>query len=127
MIALWQKLADASGFGDGFAWFLLLFFAAVVGLWFALPVHRQRLKATLVLFVLYLLGLILLTQFFPASAASQANAETQATDKWLSILSFYSLSAAVVTLADLILSDIALAAIHLRPPAILSDLILAIA
>src|ERR1700690_3918827 len=120
-MSLWQNVETTSGFGAGLPWLMALFCVVSASLAYFLPMHRMRVRAALILFALSFIGL-LITARLPYDPANETLGH-----QWGSIVSIFLISAAVVTLADLVIFDVCLLPIGLRPPAILSDLILAVA
>jgi small-conductance mechanosensitive channel/CRP-like cAMP-binding protein len=120
-MSLWQNVETTSGFGAGLVWLMALFFVISTLLAAFLPMHRTRIRAALILFLLSFIGL-LITATLPNEPGNEPAAH-----QWWSIASVFLISAAVVTLADLLIFDVCLSPIGLRPPAILSDLMLAVA
>jgi small-conductance mechanosensitive channel/CRP-like cAMP-binding protein len=122
-MSLWSNLETQSGLGSGLVWMIVGFCVVSVALYFALPVHRTRVRAGAILFFLFIFGLMV----FPLVPAGTIAGQQSVSQKWVEILSSFALGAAMVTMADLIIIDIILSAVRMRPPHILSDIVLAIA
>ncbi len=121
-MTLWQQLQNASRMGGAFLWVVPLFFAVAFLLFTLLPRERQRIRATMLLFVASLVGLLI------ASLTAIRGANLQgALYRWLSWASLLLQGIAFVSLASVFVFDILLAAVRLRPPRIMRDLILALA
>jgi small-conductance mechanosensitive channel len=115
----WQSIETTSGLGGGMLYLLLLFCAASLALEFILPSDRRRVRAAMTLFVVAIVGL-LIAPIVPGAPGGVIYL-------WTRIASLFCMSAAVVTVFGVIVFDIALSSLRLKPPAILCDLILAFA
>jgi small-conductance mechanosensitive channel/CRP-like cAMP-binding protein len=122
-MALWHRLEIASELGDGLGWLILIFCIAALLLARVLPLDRTRLRAAVSLFVLAMAGLTVASILpgGPHEIITQGNL----TYRWICIGSIFSLIAAIVTVAGVIIFDIVLKPLGLRPPPILCDLLLA--
>ncbi|HEY5445256.1 MAG TPA: mechanosensitive ion channel domain-containing protein, partial [Pyrinomonadaceae bacterium] len=120
-MSFWQHLQQASQLNGAFVWVTLLFLAVSFVLFALLPRERLRIRTALLLFVLSFLGLVV-----AAITARRGNLDTSfyCWTVWAALL-LQGIS--FVGVASSFIFDILLAAIRLRPPRILRDLILAFA
>jgi small-conductance mechanosensitive channel len=99
---------------------MLIFCAAAAVLAFILPMDRTKVRASVTLFLLSIIGLLI------ASTLPGASDGTNVYYKWTRIVSLFLLSIAIVTLGGIIVFDILLSAVGAKPAVILCELILAI-
>jgi len=108
---------------DGLLWLTACFCAACVVVAIFLPGDRNRVRASVIIFGLSILGLLL-------AALIPNSVDTEGMDKnvyfhWTKIISLFLLSAAIVTISGAVVFDILLPAVKARPATILCELILA--
>lgn len=121
-MSFWQHLQQASQMGVAFLWVAPLFFAAAMLLFALLPRERMRIRTAILLFALSLIGLLLSAEF--ASRGLDPNAAVYRWTIWASLL---LQGIAFVSVVSIFVFDILLAAVRLRPPRIMRDLLLALA
>ena len=120
-MSFWQLLQQASHAGSAFIWVTLLFFVVALILLALLPRERMRIRTSLVLFVLSLIGLAI------AAYVARKGEQEGSFYRWTVWASLLLQGISFVGIASSFIFDIVLAAIRLRPPRILRDLILAFA
>jgi small-conductance mechanosensitive channel/CRP-like cAMP-binding protein len=108
--------------GGAFLWIVPLFFLLASLMFALLPRERQRIRAMMIGFVVSLIGLILVA----VVTARGVDPETSFV-RWATWGSHLILRVAFISLASVLTFDILLAAVRLRPPRLLRDLILAFA
>jgi small-conductance mechanosensitive channel len=86
------------------------------------PSERLRLRAALLLFLIGLIGLLAL-----ASLATSGLSTTSRLFLWLDWAALFCLWISLVNVASVLVFDVLLGGLHLRPPRILRDLLLAVA
>jgi small-conductance mechanosensitive channel/CRP-like cAMP-binding protein len=116
---LWENLKETSGLGGGLLWLCLIFCAAAILLATALPLDRTRVRAAVTLYILSIVGLFVAT-ILPGDHSQNIYY------LWTRIISLFLMSVAIVTVAGVVVFDIFLLWLGLRPAAILCDLILAV-
>jgi small-conductance mechanosensitive channel/CRP-like cAMP-binding protein len=116
---LWHNLETTSGLESGLIWLLVIFCASAALLATALPLDRTRVRASVTLFVIALIGLLI------AALLHRSGQDNNVYYRGTRIISLLSLSVALVTIGGVIVFDILLSALRLKPPAIVCDLILA--
>src|ERR1700722_19162956 len=116
---LWQNLEQTSGLGAGLIWLVAIFCAAAALVAVSLPLDRTRVRASVTLFVISFLGLTV------ASIIPGNHDKENVYYTWCCILSLFSLSVALVTLAGVFFFDVFLNPLSLEPPAIVCDILLA--
>ncbi len=116
----WHNLQMVAGFPP-LHWRTLGFAAAVLLLYYYVPAERRRLRTSGVLLVLALLGL--------AVTASMQSDELRASGAylWLRWTARFVEAVAIINVASVLVFDVLLAGLRLRPPRILRDLLLAAA
>jgi small-conductance mechanosensitive channel/CRP-like cAMP-binding protein len=120
-MSFWPLLQEASHAGSAFVWLALLFFALALILYALLPRERLRIRTAIVLYVLSLIGLLL-----AAFAARRGDQETTFY-RWTVWASLLLQGISFVAVLSSLIFDMVFAAIRLRPPRILRDLLLAFA
>ncbi len=121
-MTFWQQLQQASRMGGAFLWVVPLFFVVASALFALLPRERQSIRKALLLFVLSLLGL-----FAAAVMSARGVAVDASVYQWTTWASLLIQRLAFVSFASIFIFDILLAAVRLRSPRIMRDLILALA
>src|SRR5437763_5954675 len=117
----WQQLQIAAEMGPTLPWVLLIFILAAVVLFALKPSERMRIRAALLLLALAAVGLMV-----AATLLSFGVPPTRAAYKWVKwsaqILQWF----AFVNIAGVIVFEVFLDALRLKPPRILRDLLLAL-
>jgi len=120
-MSFWKNLESASGLERRFWWAALLFLAVTLILFHFRPGERRRVRATLTLFGLSLVSLLVAAGFLTDGMGSE---------HWIYLAlrgaSFFMLAIAIINVASVFTFTIALRAVRLEPPEIAQDLIVAI-
>jgi small-conductance mechanosensitive channel/CRP-like cAMP-binding protein len=117
----WQQLQMASKMGGAFVWVTVVFIATALVLAAVRPAERVRIRNGLFLFVLSLLGLLIVASLGTYGGTSNASY------RWLQWASLLCQSLAFVNLASVLIFEVVLDPLRLRPPRIMRDLLLAFA
>ena len=121
-MSFWQHFLQASSIGVAFTWVTPLFFVTAILLYAILPRERMRLQTAVVLFLLSVVGLALAATLEYRGA--DANGSVYRWIRWASLL---MQGVAYISVVSVLLFDVSLASVRLRPPRILRDLLLALA
>jgi small-conductance mechanosensitive channel/CRP-like cAMP-binding protein len=105
-----------------FHWVALGFVLTALALFLFVPAQRTRVRTSVMFFVVACAGLLSIAVMTTLGATPESIAYRSV--RWISLLAE---SIAIISLASVFLFDVALSSIHIRPPAILRDLILATA
>ena len=116
----WHNLQTAAGFAP-IHWLALGFYAATAALYYYVPAERPRLRTAAILFALALFG-------FAVTALVQRDDLQQSIGyTWLRWGARFVEAVAIINVASVLVFDVLLAAVRLRPPRIMRDLLLAAA
>ena len=116
-----QSLQIAAGMGRAYPWVLLAVLAATLALSVAVPAERGRIRAAMLMFAGSVVGLILASSLLSYGATT-----TNQWYRWIRWTSLLLVSIAIVNLASIFAFDVVLGRLGLRPPRIMSDLLLAL-
>jgi small-conductance mechanosensitive channel/CRP-like cAMP-binding protein len=120
-MSFWQDLQLAAGMGGIFHWLAFAFVVVALILSALVPTERRRVRVAMGLFLLSLAGL-----FISAALIYYGyNPATNAAYRWVHWSAVFILSIAIINIASVAIFDLLLGAIHLKPPRILRDLIVA--
>src|SRR6266700_3102229 len=122
MKAFWTSLQTATGMGRAAPWIALVFILACVGLLAWDRPQRRRVAASLLLFLVA--GAFLLTA---AALLVDGLSSDSPSYHWVRFIGLLLLTVAVINVAAVLLFDVILTAIRLRPPDIVRDLLIAVA
>src|SRR6266566_5514500 len=117
----WQQLQMAADLGPTLPWVLLVFILAAVVLFVLKPSERMRIRAALLLLALAAVGLMV-----AATLLSFGVPPTRAAYKWVKWSALILQWFAFVNIAGVIVFEVFLDALRLKPPRILRDLLLAL-
>lgn len=121
-MGFWEGLQVASGMGHAFPWVVLGVVALATLLASGVPLARVRIRTALLIFAVALVGLfvaaVLLAAGFP---------QTSLTYRWIRWTSLYIQAVALIVLAGVVVFEVLLTGLRLRPPRIVRDLLLALA
>lgn len=117
----WSNVQTAAGIGDALHWFVLCFVIAAFILFGVVPAERSRIRAAVLLFALSFVGLFVAAAILPPDLNNPTAAY-----RWVRFTSLLLFSIAVINLASVFVFDLALNAIHLKPPRIMRDLLIAL-
>jgi small-conductance mechanosensitive channel/CRP-like cAMP-binding protein len=122
-MSFWQDVQIAAGVGGAFHWLALGFVVLALTLSALVPTERRRIRVAMALFLLSTVGLciaatLLYYGFDPGASTAY---------RWIRWAALFALCVATVNLASVVVFDVALRAVKLRPPRILRDLLIAFA
>ena len=121
-MSFWQQIQNAADMGRILPWFLLLFLITAFALFVFRPDERLRIRTALGLFGLSLIGLLA-----AATLLSYGVARPQSAFKWTNWAWRILMGFASVNVAGVLVFDVLLETVRLKPPRILRDLLLALA
>jgi small-conductance mechanosensitive channel/CRP-like cAMP-binding protein len=116
----WENLQTSAQMFGAYHWIALGFVLAALILFVYVPAERARIKTSVLLFGLSFAGLLAITTVL--SSGLDHHSIIYRSIRWASLLAE---SIALINLVSVFVLDVALAAIHIRPPGILRDLLLA--
>jgi small-conductance mechanosensitive channel len=120
-MSFWQDVQFAAGMGGVFHWLALGFVVSALALSALVPTERRRIRVAMVLFLLSLVGL-----FISASLIYYGfDPLTSTAYRWVHWASIFILSVGTINLASVVVFDVLLGAVRLKPPRILRDLLIA--
>lgn len=118
----WTNLHAAAGMGAALPWATAAFTIASAALLVWVPAQRRRVGTSLLLFLLASACLLTAAAFLTDDFTPDGSGY-----RWARFVGLLFLTVAVINVAGVLLFDVLLVAIRLRPPAIVSDLLVAIA
>ena len=121
-MSFWTNLQSAAGMAGAYHWVAIGFMLTAAVLFVFVPSNRTRIRNAVLLFAVAFAGLML-AALIASSGASPQNPPYRWT-RWASV--FIS-SVAIINLASVLVFDVLLDAVRLKPPRILRDLLLAFA
>jgi small-conductance mechanosensitive channel/CRP-like cAMP-binding protein len=120
-MSFWQEVQTAAGVGGAFHWLALGFIVIALTLSALIPTERRRIRVATLLFLLSIVGL-----FIAASLLYYGfDSATSTAYRWVRWAGLFSLWVAIINLASVIVFDVLLGAVKLKPPRILRDLLIA--
>jgi small-conductance mechanosensitive channel/CRP-like cAMP-binding protein len=120
-MSFWQDVQTAAGMGGAFHWLALGFIVIALALSALIPTERRRIRVATLLFLLSIVGL-----FIAASLLYYGfDSATSTAYRWVRWATHFILSVAIINLASVIVFDVLLGAVKLKPPRILRDLLIA--
>jgi small-conductance mechanosensitive channel/CRP-like cAMP-binding protein len=121
-MTFWQDVLKASDIGPAFPWVILGFLLVAFLMAIYDPTARKRLRAAVVILVLAFIGTLL-----AGALLDYISEDTYFGYRCVRDLGVLLRTVAIVTLIGVIIFDVLLPAIRLQPPAILRDILLAVA
>jgi len=121
-MTFWQQILSATGEGMAFPWVVLGFVITAFILLFSKPEERIRIRTALLLFLLSILVFVIAAALL--SFGVPPNALTFKWTRWAARI-FQWL--AIVNVAAVLVFELLLAPLRLKPPRIMRDLLLALA
>ena len=122
LVSFWSNLQTAAGMGLTAPWLVLAFIVVSAALLAWVPAQRRRVGRSLLLFLVagacLLISAALLSDGFSSDVSSY---------RWTRFIGLLLLSVAIINVAGVLIFDVILTTIRLRPPAIVSDLLVAVA
>ena len=121
-MSFWQNVQIAAGMTQSqyLVWLVLGFLAAALLLYAYVPAERMRLRSAIALFVLACTGLLVAAALAPPPGGPESTAY-----KWVKWSARFIEAVAIINVASVLVFDVLLALMRLRPPRILRDLLLA--
>ena len=116
----WENLKAASDSAGAFHWMALGFILAALILFVYVPAERARIKTSVLLFGFSFAGLLAIA--IVLSSGVTRDRIVYRSTLWVSLIVE---SIAIINLVSVFVFDVALNAIHIRPPRILRDLLIA--
>jgi small-conductance mechanosensitive channel len=120
-MSFWQQLQSTSGLRETFLWVLLLFIIAGVILSIIRPAERLRIRNASLL-----LGLSLIGMLGAAALLAYGVNPTDSLFKWVRWAARFFQWLALLNIASVLVFEVLLDAMRLRPPRIIRDLVLAL-
>ncbi len=120
-MSFWNNVQFAMGLGRAFYWLLFGFIFVSAALFVYVPAERGRIRNALLLFAVGFAGLLA-----AATLLSFGMAETTAY-RWTRWAALFVESIAIINLMGVVVFDVALDAVRLKPPRIMRDLLIALA
>src|SRR4029079_6952277 len=121
-MTFWQEVQQASGMGTVFVWAVVIFVVIAVSLLVFQPAERMRLRSALILFAISLVGL-----FVVAILATEGVSHDARLYLWFRWASLFCLWIAVLNVAGVVVFEVFLKTLRLRPTRIMRDLLVAVA
>src|SRR2546423_1778839 len=123
-MSFWQSVQAASWPVGYYHWLALSFVVAAFALAALVPQERVRIRRSVLLFALSFVGLLIAgALYLPGFDYAHQNAGY----RWVDWVALFIEAVAITTVASVLLFDVMLGAIHLTPPRILRDLLIALA
>jgi small-conductance mechanosensitive channel len=116
----WENLKTAADLAGAFHWIALGFILTALILFVYVPAERTRIRTSVMLFGFSFAGLIAIATILSSGVTPDSIVYRSA--RWVSLLAE---SIAIINLVSVFVFDVALNAIHIRPPRILRDLLIA--
>ena len=121
-MTFWQQILSATGEGMVFPWLVLVFIVIAFVLLFLKPAERMRIRTALLLFALSLIVFAI-----AAALLSFGVAPTSLTFKWTRWAARIFQWLAIINVTAVLLFELLLGPLRLKPPRIMRDLLLALA
>jgi small-conductance mechanosensitive channel len=118
----WEHVQTTAGIGSSVYGLAAAVVGVGVALWAWMPRQRRRVAGSLLLLIASAACLLI-----AAAIRTDGGSDEGGGFLWMRFIGRLLISIAVINLAGVVLFDVLLSAIHLRPPAIVSDLLVAIA
>src|SRR2546427_12997478 len=119
-MSFWENLQTAAQMFGAYHWIALGFVLAALILFVYVPAERARIRTSVILFGFSFAGLLAIATILSSGAAPDNIVYRSV--RWVSWLPE---SIAIINLVSVFAFDVALDAIHVRPPRILRDLLIA--
>jgi small-conductance mechanosensitive channel len=123
MGSYWQYVLNAAGMGNKtFIWVLVAFIITSLFLFVVVPAERERIRTALLMYALAFAGLLIAGLLFDPLADKQGSAF-----RWTSWGARMVESVAIITMGSVLLFDVLMESVRLKPPRIMRDLLVAFA
>jgi small-conductance mechanosensitive channel/CRP-like cAMP-binding protein len=120
-MSFWQEVQTIAGVGGAFHWLALGFVALALVLSSLVPQERRRIRVATLLLLLSVVGLFIAA----ALVYYGSDPSTSVAFRWVRWASLFILCVAVINLASVVVFDLLLGAVRLKPPRIMRDLLIA--
>jgi small-conductance mechanosensitive channel/CRP-like cAMP-binding protein len=120
-MTFWQHILSATGEGTVFPWLVLVFIVIAFVLLFSKPEERMRIRTALLLFALAIVVFLV-----AAALLSFGVPQNDSVFKWTRWAARIFQWFAIVNVAAVLIFELVLGPLHLRPPRIMRDLLLAL-
>ena len=121
-MSFWQQLQTTGGVPGFLPWTVLVFVLSALALYTFRPAERARIRSAILLFIFSVIAMAL-----AAMVVSFGGAPAGYAHKWLTWAWRLSLAIAFVNVASVFIFEVLLSTLHLKPPRILRDLLVALA
>jgi small-conductance mechanosensitive channel/CRP-like cAMP-binding protein len=121
-MSFWTQVQNASGMSAAFPWAVAVFIVAAIALIALRPNERMRIRAALLLFAVSIAGLLAV-----AALATSGIRTDSRLYLWFDWAALFCLWIAFINVVSVLLFDVVLLSLRLRPPRILRDLLVAFA
>jgi small-conductance mechanosensitive channel/CRP-like cAMP-binding protein len=122
-MSFWQEVQTVAGVGGAFHWLVLGFVAIALALSSVVPQERRRIRVATFLLLLSAAGLLLAA----ALVYYGSDPSTGVAFRWVRWAALFILCVAIINLASVVVFDLLLGAVRLKPPRIMRDLLIAFA
>jgi small-conductance mechanosensitive channel len=125
MGSYWQYVLKAAGMGNKtFIWVLVAFIVTSLILFIVVPNERQRIRTALLMYALAFAGLLIAGLLFDPNAVGDKQGSAF---RWTSWSARMVESIAIITMGSVLLFDVLMESVRLKPPRIMRDLLVAFA
>ncbi len=126
-MSFWQNVQNAAGMPSYYFWVVLGFIVVAFALVVLVPAERMRIRATIILFALSFLGMLTsgILISYGADPKGAIASPLNTVFRWISWMARFIEAVAVINLASVLLFDVLLDAVRLKPPRIMRDLLVA--
>jgi small-conductance mechanosensitive channel/CRP-like cAMP-binding protein len=121
-MSFWQRLQTTGGMPGFLPWAMLVFVVSALALFTFRPTERARIRSAILLFIFSLIAMALAAMIVSFGAGPGSSAH-----RWLTWAWRLCLAIAFVNVASVFVFEVLLSALHLKPPRILRDLLVALA
>jgi small-conductance mechanosensitive channel/CRP-like cAMP-binding protein len=123
-MSFWQHVQTAAGMNSYF-WVVLGFIAAAFALFALVPAERMRIRGSVFLFALSFLGLLASAVLLSYGAVEKGTTPLDTAYRWTRWAAVFVEAVAIINLASVLVFDVLLDAVRLKPPRIMRDLMVA--
>jgi small-conductance mechanosensitive channel/CRP-like cAMP-binding protein len=123
-MSFWQQVQTAAGMNSYF-WIVLGFLLAAFALFAFVPQERVRIRGSVILFALSFAGFLTSAVFLSYGASDKVTGPLDTAYRWTVWLSRFIEAVAIINLSSVLIFDVLLDAVRLKPPRIMRDLLIA--
>lgn len=123
-MSFWQNVQTAAGMA-GYFWVVLGFIVAACALFAFVPVERMRVRGSVFLFTLSFLGMLTSGMLLSYGADPKGMSPQSTAYRWTKWAALFVEAVAIINLTSVLVFDVLLDAIRLKPPRIMRDLMIA--